>query len=850
MSLALMLFATQSIYARDSYRSKALTTNPDSSFTQSDLPDSKHGGERSVNDIQILPYGPRTVQGAGNIRVSMDDRGNVGLSGFFLEAFGRTDPAKDPFTGEKVWAVTYPAASNTRYALQGVFMVGAVVNGDSLVTRSNGEFLPISPQFPPFIYQSRNQGASIFSAEASSELDVISEYVDTVNNFSSTDNRPHKPLGIKVVQRSMSWTASQIDDFIIYKYEISNIGGNFLKDVYVGMYTHGAVQTVLNFFDSTSIHSDELTGFLSSFPAPEGCGFIDTLNLAYVIDNDGNPLRSGRTAFWAEQSARAAVGIRFLEIPADNGSLRTRTNYNWWVSPERWGPTKRAFFGSFIQDNLQPFTNHFATDRDTYYFMANQEVDYDQVETWLDHSIGGYHRPPAQAVQIATGSRPYYLISAGPFDLAPNQIKTVSLALVGGEEVHQVPGAHDSFFAPKPERFTQTLDFSQLAANARAAAIVFDNPGRDTDGDGYAGEFRVCDGDTTWYLGDGVPDYSAEGPPQEPVVRIIPSPGKIVVRWNGFLSETTEDPFTGVQDFEGYRVYFGLDNRRSSLTLTSSYDRENYDRFIQEKAPNGEFIWVNNDLPFTLDSLRVLFNDSLFDPGMFTRSRPLRHNDTTFFFKPQDFNASVLGKPDGIRKVFPEAQLPPNDPILWTEDDVTFEHGEPLPKFYEYEYTILNLLETIPYFVSVTAFDFGFPPGNIPPQESSPLNQLVETFPQVPVDSVISQQLDAYIYPNPYRLDGNYAESGFENRSRNQAPERARRIHFANLPNRCRISIYSIDGDLVRTIEHDLPKDDPSANHGTWDLITRNTQAAVSGIYYWVVESERRTQMGKLIIIK
>jgi|GEM_PF-1466393 len=36
----------------------------------------------------------------------------------------------------------------------------------------------------------------------------------------------------------------------------------------------------------------------------------------------------------------------------------------------------------------------------------------------------------------------------------------------------------------------------------------------------------------------------------------------------------------------------------------------------------------------------------------------------------------------------------------------------------------------------------------------------------------------------------------------------------------------------------------------TQDLMTRNTQLAVSGLYYWVVESEGRSQIGKLTIIK
>ena len=87
--------------------------------------------------------------------------------------------------------------------------------------------------------------------------------------------------------------------------------------------------------------------------------------------------------------------------------------------------------------------------------------------------------------------------------------------------------------------------------------------------------------------------------------------------------------------------------------------------------------------------------------------------------------------------------------------------------------------------------------------------------------------------------------------TQHQHPDnRTRRIHFANLPPKCTISIYSLDGDLVREIFHDKNISDPNAAHDAWDLITRNTQLVVSGLYYWTVETESgETQLGKLVII-
>ncbi len=75
-------------------------------------------------------------------------------------------------------------------------------------------------------------------------------------------------------------------------------------------------------------------------------------------------------------------------------------------------------------------------------------------------------------------------------------------------------------------------------------------------------------------------------------------------------------------------------------------------------------------------------------------------------------------------------------------------------------------------------------------------------------------------------------------------------IHFANLPPECTIRIYTLDGDLVRELTHDVDPQDPTSGHASWDLVTRNTQLVVSGIYYWTIEEPSgKVQMGKLVVI-
>jgi hypothetical protein len=245
-----------------------------------------------------------------------------------------------------------------------------------------------------------------------------------------------------------------------------------------------------------------------------------------------------------------------------------------------------------------------------------------------------------------------------------------------------------------------------------------------------------------------------------------------------------------------------------------------------------------------------LYADPDFEPLDYSRTNPFMFNDTGWIFEKQDFNMSDLTDPTQIHKVFPNAPKPPADSTLWTEDDLTYEHGRPLPKYYEYEYVADNLLPTLRYHVGVTAFDFGSPNGKIPPAESNVLNTLVEAFAQTSAETVEANQLDVYVYPNPWRADEDYIERGLENRDRTQINNRSHRIHFANLPKVCKISIYSIDGDWIRTIDHNYPEGGPESMHDSWDFITRNTQLVVSGLYYYVVESADRTQIGKFAIIR
>jgi hypothetical protein len=107
------------------------------------------------------------------------------------------------------------------------------------------------------------------------------------------------------------------------------------------------------------------------------------------------------------------------------------------------------------------------------------------------------------------------------------------------------------------------------------------------------------------------------------------------------------------------------------------------------------------------------------------------------------------------------------------------------------------------------------------------------------------------VVPNPYRTDQDYKleNGGYEGLTA-EWKETDRRVKFINLPDKCTIRVFSLAGDLVRTIEHDggggaFPRGDRDML-----LVSESNRALASGIYIFTVESTLGVQTGKFVIIR
>lgn len=845
--------------------------------------------ERGSNFSLQSPSHGQALHNVGEFVLSVNNNGTFG-------AAYATGVGIDYFTHEAIPAggSEYPKNSGMQYLYGASFWIGAVQGRDTLVsTGSDGwllikEFFPDVSPFGDMIKRSIIDPNSSEYEDAISEQDYIATYSDTFISLAGTDaedgNRSHVPLNIEVTQESYAWSYSYAEDIILFDYKIKNIGSQTLENTFMGIYVDADVgdQGGLN------IHNNDICGFKLGYEFDWGSSnqfnYFDTIYIAWIADVEGG---SNPNSPLGGLQYPHVTATRIIRTPEPELNV----SFNWWVSntnaADDFGPRHKGTLYEPLRDFGTGGTGTPARDANKYHILSNKEFDYDQIfsatiqptdSIWL-------YPPQAKAIDLSNGFDTRYILSFGPFDIAPGQTLPLSFSYLAGEDFHTYEDNPDNLQPGQyyPQLYYDSLHFEDLAENARWASWIYDNPGVDTDGDKYFGEFEmgiveviladsVIDSitgtepdidtfwsyywdttvvETLWTKGDGIPDFKGASPPPAPDIWLEPEVGKIRVRFNGFRSETTRDVFSRQLDFEGYRIYLAFDKRSESYSVVTSYDKKDYNKYIY----NGR-TWILKDVPFSLEELTTTYTDpQISDPLDYSRSSPYIipaiPTDSLFYFEKQDYNASDLGVEGSIRKIYPDQPMPlSTNPDSAKPDELT-EDG--YFKFYEYEYYIVDQLPYVQVWVNVTAFDYGSPGKGLAALESSRTVGSQSTYPLSTSDVVAAKNLDVFVYPNPYRLDGNYREMGLEGRGPDQLSrpdDRVRAIHFANLPPKCTISIFSLDGDLIREIDHDIDPINSESSHDIWNLITRNTQLVVSGLYYWTVEDENgKVQIGKFAII-
>ncbi|NNE44227.1 MAG: hypothetical protein HKN12_08450, partial [Gemmatimonadetes bacterium] len=175
----------------------------------------------------------------------------------------------------------------------------------------------------------------------------------------------------------------------------------------------------------------------------------------------------------------------------------------------------------------------------------------------------------------------------------------------------------------------------------------------------------------------------------------------------------------------------------------------------------------------------------------------------------------------------------------------------------KYRYVDTRVQNGFWYWYAVTAYDkgtFSMDTTSVPGDtifvrtEQPKFGKFSQNMTRVMPRTTPTQTLDdVYVVPNPYRASAAWdlAETNFE--------PTGRRIKFFNLPEKATIRVFTLAGDHVVTLEHD-ERVNTSAERGAtaWNLISKNNQDTVSGIYLYHVRDadSGQEQIGKFVIIR
>lgn len=730
--------------------------------------------------------------------------GNMWLTVSNYGFFGNDEDWKYP-------SCEFPARSGIEYLFWGGLWLGVIKPGtrqplDTLVSTGvegwygpHYELWPGTDDKDTIIERSIRPNSPFYAdstspyGKAISEQDFISIFTDTVTDPGIVGAK-HRKIGLKVIQQTYQWSYSYSKNFIIIDYKIINIGKDTLRDFFIGLYVDAdcgpagaknsyskAQDDICGFRrwrdlsdtlwpDSTKNMRGEWIGGKSKADPNAAIAPSEMINVAWI----SNVTKRGRTNIWPTPSV---TGTRVLRTP----NPRLGYSFQWWYSDtdplKDWGPHDPS-------DPLDPEGTP-NTDQEKYRMMSLSKwkpkfaFDPDQLD------------PVNAPFNVYEDTR--YLLSFGPIFtarrdsmgqdfFAPGDTVPITVGYIGGLDFHKQEDAYGWPYDPY-------YDFSNLAANASWAYKVYDNPGIDTDGDGYRGTYvTIHKGgriDTLWLEGDGVPDFRGPPPPFAPNVRAIPSNNKVTLIWDAFPEDTTKpenkDPFSSRYDFEGYKVYTAYSSDKletAGWSLLGWYDKP--------------------------------------DAG----------KDTTIMYR---YGYDIW---------------PP--PLITTELKDKYKE-----KDYKYMFVHEGVPNGFPRYYAVTAVDWGYKPGRVEPLESDQSASLVRVIPGASLDEVQNQKLKVAVIPNPYKINVDYNAMGWENPERRTWSEHSRRLDFINLPEKCTIRIYTLNGDLVATIFHPTGDSYSSPTSERWNLISRDIQAVVSGVYFFSIEENGKvTQTGKFVIIK
>lgn len=671
----------------------------------------------------------------------------------------------------------------------------------------------------------------------------------------------HEPLGIQLEQATYQWEGDGFDDFVGFDFVLTNIGNEPLTDLYFGFFADCDIGP--REFGSRAL--DDLPGYFAGRVRGDDGTWVP-LTIAYMYDADGD-----------EGISPGFFGITYLNHPTD---------MNGFGAPMVVGASAfHAFAGTRSYERGGDPTNDF----ERYELMSSASID----------SVPGlYATDFANDYRILISAGPFdELEPAASMNFAAAMVAGPGLSGllqhgadagltyygawfnrdgdfasgVGGTEV-QICAS--DFGSPAGDPFNPI--FKMWVNPCDTIGVTFAKPiqVKDLDKNGCIWINTDCRFERsrgTW-TGVGGREYwvpwLVETAPVSPDMRIWEADQRTHLFWNN-MSQLVTDEITDINDFESYRIWradgwerpigTSIDNGPASSLwrLVAEFDLVNTQEnrrvvdkeVVVEQVPLG----ANTGLDMIRYTPKVLeqgteeYQDASDARNLVRRIL----EDPEFAFlgptkDPAEFMryATGSGRLTRVGERYPEIVQYANswdliDTLFWGETGVEF-----------FEYVDENVFNGFAYFYAVTATDHQTRSGGSVITgfgiESDPQGNFEFATPRFGAQSAESRDEDGqniFVFPNPATPA---SLSEFSQFSPNADDPTGVRVMFANLPaSRNTISIFTLAGDLVEVIEHDgtasdCPEDEGFGNCGGaayWNLVSRQGQEVVSGIYLYSVES-------------
>ncbi len=529
----------------------------------------------SLAILIVLPFIGRgqsfeeRVTSVSNVGLTVNNLGSVG------NAF------KGDFNLKGAPSAEYPVNSGVEHAFQGGLWVGAQINGG--VTAVTTGYLDAPSgystgaagfEFTAEVGEGITELSNIlnsanFSPFAISQQDFLADFTDKnitvpgTNNIQIVDH--DNPLGIDVHMEAYNWNFSFADFFVALDFTIVNGGQNVLDSVYIGYLVNGVVRNVNLTPPGGSI-----------FYSQGGNGYLDSSFMSYDFD------ASGDVGF-----TDSYLGEKFLGSEDKEGYHHPSLDSTFKINYQAW------FFrntGSLL-----------------YAYPDTEQKRYNKMSQGLNHNPCWDDKSSQECKDYNGGSEPNRsiweelrlagnrsnLISVGAFrDFAPGDTIQFAMAVVFAPMVKD-ENSDPTTNLDLPEERAQLIQNSDWAQTAYCGEDLNCNgildPGEDIDGDGEI---------TRWIL---------PTPPNIPFTRVEPRDNAIDIYWSD-NAESSVDPISGEEDFEGYRIYqtiLGFDVQErlditSNLTLLASYD-----------IPDNKIFYDNGFAPIRLEQPATFEGDSI-----------------------------------------------------------------------------------------------------------------------------------------------------------------------------------------------------------------------------------------------